>query len=215
MRRWQRPALLSILIGWAAGFGTVSAAPPANAVADGSFELGPPPASAWTETCTLVCERIGEWSSDWYVNAYDGLYDYWAGGYCDDGQGQSVPVTSSVSQTVALPADSTTLSFYYIAYRPAGDDSPLDGDHAYIAVNGTEVWTLPLTQASNTYPSWVGPVTVNLAAYAGEDILLTFGGVSEGEATGNLRFDKITLLHADTPAETCSWGRLKSLYQPE
>ncbi len=182
-------------------------------VFDGSFELGPPPASAWTEVNNSTCERIGDFSGEWYVSAYDGMYDYWAGGYCVDSLGVRFPVTSSVSQNVSVPADSAMLSFYYIAFRPDEDDVPADGDHAYVAVNGVELWTLPLIRANNTYPSWVGPITVDLGAYAGQSVELSFGGVPVGDITGNARFDYIEFIYALTPVESVSWGKVKSLYR--
>jgi hypothetical protein len=183
-------------------------------IQDGSFELGPPPASAWTEANNSACERIGDFSGEWYVSAYDGLYDYWAGGYCvDPGTGQRFPVISSVTQTVTVPADRAMLSFYYIAFRPDPDDNPPDGDRAYVAIDGVEIWTLEFVQANNTYPNWVGPILVDLSAYAGQSIELTFGGVPVGEVTGNARFDYIEFVFTPTPVEPSSWGRLKALYR--
>lgn len=181
---------------------------------DGSFELGPPPASAWTELNNSECERIGEFSGEWYVSAYDGMYDYWAGGYCiDPGTGARFPVISSVTQTVTVPADSAMVSFHYIAFRPDPDDIPPDGDRAYLAINGVEVWTLEFIQANNTYPDWIGPVTVDLTAYAGQSVELTFGGIPVGDATGNARFDYIEFIYSPTPVQTGTWGRVKSLYR--
>lgn len=181
---------------------------------DGSFEQGPPPASGWTEASDHSCEWIGDHSGTWYVSAYDGTQDFWAAGYClDDVSGENVPVSTSVSQSLTVPADSSVLSFYYIAFRTAGDDVPADGDRAYIAVNGAEVWTLPLTSDNNTYPSWVGPVTVDLAAWGGQAVTLSLGGVSVGADTGNLRFDLLTFEPSSTPVEGASWGALKALYR--
>jgi hypothetical protein len=182
---------------------------------DGSFEQGPPPASAWTEVNDTWCERIGDFSGYWYVSAFDGTYDFWAGGYCmDDSTGINTAVTASVAQDVPVPAGNATLSFYYIAFRPDPDDDPVDGDRAYVAVNGVEVWTLPFVQASNTYPNWVGPITVDLCAYEGQTIALSFGGVSVGEVTGNARFDYIEFIPSGpSPAGSPTWGLLKALYR--
>jgi hypothetical protein len=181
---------------------------------DGSFELGPPPASAWTEVTDRTCEWIGDFSSAWYMSSWDGYFDFWAGGYCvNPNTGENEPATTSVTQTIPVPVGETTLSFYYVALRPESDDNPPDGDRVYAAVNGLEVWTLPLIQANNTYPSWVGPVTVDLSPYAGQSIALTFGGVSVGLVTGNARIDYVQLLAGPTPAKTASWGGLKALYK--
>lgn len=179
---------------------------------DGSFELGPPPGSAWTEVSDQACEWIGDWYSAWGVPALDGTYDYWAGGYCIVG-GLYMPTTSSVTQTVLVPVASPTLSFYYLAYRPDADDVPLDGDHGYVSVNGVEKWSLPFINANNTYPNWAGPVAVDLTAYAGQNITLALGSVSAGSYTGNVRFDYIEFVGGPVPAEPVTWGQVKSIYR--
>lgn len=181
---------------------------------DGSFEQGPPPASAWTEVSNSPnCEWIGDFSGAWYVSAWHGYMDYWAGGYCIDDMGQSFPVTSSVTQTVHVPSDSTGLTFYYVSFRPDADDNPPDGDHVYVAVNGVEIWTMDLTRANDTYPYWTGPIHLDLGAYGGQDISLSFGGISVGEATGNVRFDYIEWVPGPTPVESSSWGTIRALYR--
>lgn len=184
---------------------------------DGSFELGPPPASAWTEVSAPgVCEWIGDFSGQWYMSAWDGYFDYWAGGYCyDENTGLNLPVTSSVTQAVHVPQDETRLSFFYASFRPDFDDNPPDGDHVYVAVNGVEVWTLELLRANDTYPYWVGPTYVDLDGYAGQDIQLTFGGVSVGDMTGNVRFDYIEFIPGPPPtaATSTTWGAVRALYR--
>jgi len=181
---------------------------------DGSFEQGPPPASAWTEVSNSPnCEWIGDWASSWYLSSWDGYFDYWAGGYCYDDQGLIFPVTSSVTQVVPVPADATTLSFFYASLRPDADDNPIDGDHVYVAVNGVEVWSMQMIRANDTYPSWVGPILVDLSDYGGQEITLTFGGVSEGDLTGNVRFDYIELIAGSTAVPSSDWGSIKALYR--
>jgi len=181
---------------------------------DGSFEFGPPPASAWTEVSDWPCEWIGDHSSAWYLSSWDGYLDYWAGGYCyDEGSGMNQPTTSSVTQSILIPAGQAILSFYYASYRVDADDDPVDGDRAYVSINGIEVWALPFIQANNSYPYWIGPVLVDVGAWQDQTVALQFGGISEGTATGNLRFDFIELLPGgSTPAENTSWGRVKTLF---
>jgi hypothetical protein len=152
-------------------------------VNDGSFENGPPPASAWTEVSDSPCEWIGDWSGAWGVGAFDGIYDFWGGGYCNN-----VPTTTSVSQSITVPATDNTLSFWYISFRPSAEDP--DPDYAQVAVNGTPVWTLDFLQANDTYPNWVN-VMLDLSAYAGQLVDLEFAGISNGALTGNIRFDYI------------------------
>jgi hypothetical protein len=189
---------------------------PRTLINDGSFEQGPPPASAWTEVSNSpACEWIGDFSSAWYMSSWDGYMDYWAGGYCiDEGTGELFTVTSSVAQVIQVPVETTRLSFYYAAFRPDADDVPADGDHVYVAVNGVEVWRLDLVRDNNTYPNWAGPVYVDLEAYAGQSVSLTFGGISVGDVTGNVRFDYIELIPGDPTAVASSrWGSVKALYR--
>lgn len=75
------------------------------------------------------------------------------------------------------------------------------------------MWTLPLVQASNTYPDWTGPVTVDLSAYAGQSIALTCGGISVGTVTGNARLDFIELVPGMVPVGGATWGALKALHR--
>jgi hypothetical protein len=155
-------------------------------VNDGSFENGPPPASAWIETSSTSCEWIGDWSGIWGVAAFDGIYDFWGGGYCDYG-----PSSNTVSQVIEVPAMANTLSFWYVAYRGDVDDPDLDV--AIVAVNGTPVWSLDLVLANNTFPDWVN-VTIDLSAYAGQMVNLELAGLSAGSLTGNIRFDYLEWL---------------------
>jgi hypothetical protein len=159
-------------------------APDAITVNDGSFEYGPPPGSLWTEVTNSACEWIGDWTSIWGVGAYDGVYDFWAGGYCS-----GIPATSSVEQDIAVPADDTNLTFWYMSYRPDADDPSTD-DFAYIEVNGARVWRLDFIQANDTFPNWV-QTAVDLSAWAGQTIHIKFGAVSTGDFTGNIRYDYI------------------------
>ena len=153
-------------------------------VNDGSFENGPPPASAWTETADNVCEWIQDPTGPWGIGAFDGTYAYWAGGYCS-----GVPSTDSVTQDITVPVEDTLLSFWYVSYR-IDDDDPSPDDFAYVSVNGTTVWEMDMTQANETYPDWVN-VTVDLSAYADQVVSLKFGAVSVGDTTGNILFDYI------------------------
>jgi hypothetical protein len=187
---------------------------PRTLINDGSFEQGPPPASAWTEVSNSPnCEWIGDFASAWYVSSWDGYFDYWAGGYCYDDLGQVFPVTSSVTQALQVPVESSTLSFFYVSYRPDVDDNPPDGDHVYVAVNGVEVWGMELIQANDTYPSWVGPIPVDLGNYGGQDVSLSLGGVSVGDVTGNVRFDYIEFVAGPTAVPSSGWGSIKALYR--
>jgi hypothetical protein len=162
-------------------------------VNDGSFENGPPPASAWTEFTNNACEWIGDWSGVWGAAAYDGTYDFWGGGYCS-----GLPSTDSVEQAITVPAGGV-LSLWYMAYRVDADDAA--ADTAYVSVDGTDVWNLDLVQANNTFPNWVN-VTLDLSAYVGQTVNLKLGVISAGDQTGNIRFDFLEFAGGcDTPSD--------------
>jgi hypothetical protein len=164
-----------------------------NAVADGSFEDGPPPDSAWTEvTNNTDCTQIGDWMDTWEAPSYHGVFDFWAGGRCND-----VITTNSVSQTITIPVTSTTLSFQYMTFRQSPDD-PIPDDYGYVTVNGSQVWQLDLTQANNTRPNWV-EVAVDLSAYAGQTVSLRLGVQNTGDNNGNMRVDYVKMLGGNPP----------------
>jgi hypothetical protein len=173
---------------------TRNVAPTGLLVNDGSFENGPPPASAWTETTDNLCEWIGDWSAVWGAAAYDGLNDYWGGGYCS-----GVPSSDSVEQSITVPAGGQ-LSFWYMAYRVDADDAAVDT--AYVDVDGNTVWSLDLVLANNTFPNWV-KVSADLSAYEGQTVNLKIGANSFGDQTGNIRFDFVEFASAgcDLPTD--------------
>ncbi len=163
-----------------------SALHPEALINDGSFENGPPPASAWTEATNGTCEWIGDFLGVWGVAAHDGDFDFWAGGYCG-----GAPTSSSVTQAnIPVTATDNELRFWILSYRPDDDDA--DPDQAYVQVNGTTVWTYDLIQDNDTYPNWVEQI-VDLSAWAGQNVTLKFGADSAGDETGNIRFDFIQM----------------------
>ncbi len=164
-------------------------AEPMGLVNDGSFENGPPPSSAWEEHSNTECEWIG--SHSWNgVGPYHGQNDFWAGGYCQEGN-QLYAASTWVRQLLYVPTTDPTLYFHYLLYRPDSDDTSPE-DYAYVQVNGVQVWRKNFIQANNTYPSWVA-AQMDLSAYAGQIIELKLGAYSKGELTGNIRYDYIQL----------------------
>jgi hypothetical protein len=164
-----------------------------NAVEDSSFEEGPPPDSGWTEiTSNSDCTQIGDWMDTWTAPSYHGVFDFWAGGRCND-----IITSNSVSQTVTIPVTSTTLSFQYMTFRQAPDD-PVPDDHGYVNVNGNQVWQLELTQANNSRPNWV-EVVIDLSAYAGQTVSLQLGVENIGANNGNMRIDYVKMVGGYPP----------------
>ncbi len=156
-------------------------------VNDGSFESGPPPASAWTEWIDTGCESIMDPGGPWGIPADDGTYAFWAGGYCGS------PNTGYVEQRISIPTDATLLKFKTVFYRVDADDPP-DNDQFIVSIDGIPVFSRDMITASNTFPNWVRQ-EVDISAYAGQTVNLRFEGVSKGSSTGNVLVEHI---------ETCS-----------
>lgn len=159
------------------------------AIQDFSFEQGPPPASAWTETTNNSCQWIGNFSSSWGITtSHHGVNSYWAAGYCNN----SVS-TDSVAQTVTVPpaASNPVLTFWLLSYRPSADD-PTPDDLFYFKVNNVTRYSRYMTQANNTYPYWQ-QVSINMSGYGGQTVQLKFGADSYGSLTGNVLVDDIRL----------------------
>jgi hypothetical protein len=118
------------------------AAPSATLINDGSFE-----GTSWTEVDNTGCTPwIGDWSSILGITAYDGTQYFWAGGNC------GTPNSNSAAQSITLPADAGILTFWYQAKRTDPDD--VTNGSAYVKINGTTLWSLPMVQANNT-TAWV------------------------------------------------------------
>ena len=159
-----------------------------NLINDGSFENGPPPASAWTMWADPP-DCNGLWILDpspYIAPAYDGTYAYWAGGYCGE-----LPSSDYVEQSISIPADATNLKFMTLLNRTNADDPP-DSDWFYVKVNGTPIYTQEMIQANNTYPNWVER-TLDISTYAGQTVTLRFEASSAGDLIGNVLVDYVRI----------------------
>jgi hypothetical protein len=160
---------------------------------DGSFENGPPEASAWTEWKDPGnSSRILNPYSEWDVYSYDGTYSWWGGGYDDSLN----PVSNYVEQEITIPDDATQLRFYMISHRPDTDD-PTPADFFYVSINSaTTPFTLELVQANDSPGcpdacEWEEK-TVDISDYAGQTVTLRFEVQSDSsDDTGNVLVDYI------------------------
>ena len=168
---------------------------PCELINDGSFENGPPAASAWTEWKNPAgTSRIVDPLSEWGLNSYDGTYSWWGGGYT--GAQNDIPVSNYVEQEITIPADATQLKFYMISHRPDPDD-PAPADFFYVSINSaTTPFALELVQANDS-PGCPGACeweekSVDISAYAGQTVTLRFEAQSDGSSdTGNVLVDYI------------------------
>jgi hypothetical protein len=159
------------------------------AIADRSFEQGPPPASGWSVVSSATCGVIGNFTGSWGA-AHHGVNTAWLGGYCGT---PSVPISDSVAQTVVVPTDPSqrVLSFWINSRRQDPDDATPD-DWFRVTINNTPIFLRGMRQADNTYPNWLR-LTVDLSAYSGQTVALKFLVASAGQYTGNVLLDDISL----------------------
>jgi|GEM_PF-3981317 len=155
-------------------------------VLDGDFELGPPPASEWTEVTVQGGEWILDPSGVWGFPAHSGTYCYWSGGYWG-----GTAETSYVEQTVDVPLVAPELYFWAVFYRPDADE--FDGDGFYVEVDGNQEYWMEFTQANDTYPDWVQQGPIDLSAYAGTTVNLRLGNTLVGATTGNALIDDVSI----------------------
>jgi hypothetical protein len=154
-------------------------------VPDGSFENGPPPNSLWTETTNTTCEWILDPTPVWGIPAFNGVYAFWAGGYC------CTPNTDTVSQTITVPGggSATLIAFKANFYRPDVDDA--DPDYFLVRLGNRFIYGKPMIQANDTYPNWVTAFG-NATAFAGQTLPLLIIGYSTGSLTGNVLVDQVS-----------------------
>jgi Zn-dependent metalloprotease len=134
-----------------------------NLLRNPGFELGD---TLWSATTNV----IGQWGSA--QPAHSGTWSAWLGGY-------PWANTDSISQLITIPASSSATLSYYVHIDT--DETP---DAAYdtltVRAGSTPVQTLSNLNAANGYQL----KTVNLSAYAGQTIALSFSGVEDaGVAT--------------------------------
>ena len=151
---------------------TVSASAGGNLIVNGGFEEG---ATGWTATSGV----IGQFGAQ--APPYAGTWDAWL---C--GQGAA---SGSVAQTVTIPSGITqaTLAFY-LEIKGSGR-GPSGGASCQVQVcnpGGTVLGTLATytgAQAGNTYQAY----SLDMSAYAGQTVAVTFTGASSGGHGRNRR----------------------------
>jgi hypothetical protein len=161
---------------------------------DGSFENGPPTASAWTEWRDYGTDsRVVDPGDYFYcsgtsVYSYDGTYSWWGGGYTGDQD--DIPVSNYVEQEIDIPSGATEIRFYTVFFRK-DDDDPSPDDVFYVTISGETVFERNMSQANETCPDWVEQ-TIDISGYAGQTVTLRFEAQSgDSEYTGNVLVDYI------------------------
>ena len=151
-------------------------------IVDGSFENASPDWTAASSNFgTPLCD--GACTANGTSLAFDGTFWVWFGGVPD------VEEIGSMTQTVTIPANSATLSFY-LAIPVAGGSGD---DFMRVTVDGTELFRV--TDAdSSSYQDYT-MVELDLSAYAnGASHDIAFESTTTGVGTTNFFVDLVSLI---------------------
>lgn len=150
--------------------------PPPSPLVNGNFEQGPN--KGWSEFSSNEYPLITQnFPGD--VHPRSGQWAAWLGG---------MPLEiSRLGQSVTVQSGATVLSYYYWV---ASADS-CGYDFAYVKVKGDTVKSYNLCQNSST-GGWVRG-SANLAAYAGQKVLIEFVAELDGLTNSNFFLDDVSL----------------------
>ena len=181
---------------------SAGAAPTVDVITNGGFETGD--LSGWSATTTIVNPYCGAWAVDACAPEGPHSGSHQAGNGFDGSPGQYV-----LSQVVTLPAGTATLSWFDDAWASYGG-VPRTLEVQVRDASGTTVLGTPYTYTLpfNAFPptGWVSH-TVDLSAYTGQTVQLTFVQVIPENFTGPASFgiDDISLLVDPAPSNRAGY----------
>ncbi|MCX4682871.1 M4 family metallopeptidase [Kitasatospora purpeofusca] len=143
---------------WAVTDGT-GPCPSARLLGNGDFESGT--AAPWTATSGVVDADPGQ-------SAHGGAWKAWLNGY-----GSSR--TDTLTQTVTVPAGCRATLAYWLHVDSAEDTDKVIFDRLTVTVNGTQLAAHSNLDRADGYTRR----TVDLSAYAGQTVTLTFKGTED------------------------------------
>jgi hypothetical protein len=156
---------------------------PLPAIQNGDFELGDN--GDWTVYSSAEYSVIQEDELPPWLDPHSGSWLAWMGGVPDE--------DSRISQGVILPAGGPVYLRYY--YQVDSNKSMCYADWMRFQVGATQLASLGLCDSTNT-PSWM-PGTVDLSAYAGQTITITFQVTTSLTGDGSSFFiDDVSLVRA-------------------
>jgi len=153
--------------------------PPApSPLVNGNFEQGP--GKGWSESSSNGFPLItNNFEQNTAVSAHSGQWAAWLGGVLNE--------TSILGQSVTIQQGATVLGFYYwIASRDM-----CGYDFAYVVVDGDTVKSYYLCDDTAT-GGWVRG-SVNLAAYAGQKVLIEFVVETDEADNSNFFLDDVSM----------------------
>lgn len=144
-------------------------------IANGGFENGQD--GSWEEYSAHGWDIIVDTSILLPTPPHSGSWAAWLGGDFDD--------VSYISQSVTIPAEAPTLSFWnWIA-----SEGTCGCDFGWVKINDTTVQTIDLCGDNNT-SGWVNR-TVDLSAYAGQTVTLQIRVETDGSLNSNYYIDDV------------------------
>ena len=146
---------------------------PAQVVANPGFESG---ATSWTASAGVIGAATAS------QPAHGGTSRAWLDGY-------GTSHTDTVSQSVTLPADCTTASLAFWLHIDTRETGTTVFDRLTVALGGTTVATFSNVQAAAGYVQR----TVDVSAFAGRTVALTFTGVEDAGAQTSFVLDDVAL----------------------
>ncbi|MGF1431715.1 protease pro-enzyme activation domain-containing protein [Kitasatospora sp. LaBMicrA B282] len=150
-----------------------SSCTPAQLLGNADFETGT--ADPWQTSSGVI---NGDLTSE---PAHSGNYDAWLDGY-------NSAHTDTLSQTVTIPAGCKATMSYYLHIDTSNPSSTAD-DTLTLTANGTAVQTFSNLDAASGYVQR----TVDLSAYAGQSVTLTFTGAQNGNGQTSFVLDDTAL----------------------
>lgn len=150
---------------------------PAPIIANGDFEQGP---MAWTEYSAQGYAIILH-ESNLLVPAHSGQWATWFGGAYDE--------ASILEQRIAIPGNQYIL--HYWLWIASEDFCNVDYDIAGVLVDDEAVDAYYLCEPNNT-EGWIHR-TVDLSAYAGREVLLTFAAFTDSTLNSNMFVDDVSM----------------------
>ncbi|WP_245988250.1 S53 family peptidase [Flexivirga caeni] len=136
------------------------------------FESG---AANWTESNSNI---IGQWGAD--EPPYAGSYDAWLDGY-------GTTHTDTLSQSITIPSGCTAKLSYYL-HIDTDETGPTAYDKLTVKAGSTKLATYSNVNAASGYTLH----TVNLSAFAGKTVKITFTGTEDDSLQTSFVLDNVT-----------------------
>ena len=160
--------------------------PPPDPLENGDFEQGA--GVGWSESSTHGWPIVtDDFTGEGNVITPIGVYGAWLGGDYDD--------VSALWQQITIAADAPVLRYTYAI----GSADICGYDWAEVRVNGTDVHRHELC-GDTTTSGWVAG-SIDLSAYAGQNVELLFIVFTDGSENSNLFLDNVTFSNARAAAE--------------